>query len=429
MEVDDTIDQRISSLKLDLKDLGKKILQHINVVHSSVDGSNIDLKNDPRNCIRSLRYDIDDILEISSSRTEYLEEYSNDLKKCNKLVGYLEAVNVAADTISRLEDSIATTDLKLVCNLLKQTDTLIANLPANDPDTAEYSNGFSAVTLRREASIQRCRFVTKLKRLLECFINLEHSGDGSIHVTSVLRQGGYTILGEETETRSHSNEDLNSIVLADCWDACLQLGIAEEIVSHICCQIWQQLIKPLWKVTCGTGTGSVSSTANTSSINPHVTKSTDSFNQPQACLNIPCISTLSSHPHGNFNISRNLTLNQGAHSRGGGTSASTSVNGTHYSDQLGTCKVSFPYLLDNIYAILHFLSVDMLCSKTEVGIYMHIRLCTFCTRLMHLLQCLLCGVYDHLIFVYLLCNESDFYYNHKGYCNSTNFYVLLRMYS
>ena len=154
---DDTIEQRISSLKLDLNDLGKKILQHINVIHSSIDNSNIDLKNDPRNCIRRLRYDIDDILEIASNRTEHLEEYSNDLKKCNILVNLLESVNITSDTISKLEDAIDTTDLKLICNLINDIEYLISKLPLNtdiDPIYSEYCNGFSAMTLRKEASIQ-----------------------------------------------------------------------------------------------------------------------------------------------------------------------------------------------------------------------------------------------------------------------------------
>ena len=351
---DDTIEQRISSLKLDLNDLGKKILQHINVIHSSIDNSNIDLKNDPRNCIRSLRYDIDDILEIASNRTEHLEEYSNDLKKCNILVNLLESVNITSDTISKLEDAIDTTDLNLISKLPLNTDI--------DPIYSEYCNGFSATTLRKEASIQRSRCIIKLKRLLNCFINLEHCSDGTLYVTSVLKHGGYTIAGEENEEnayRSGTNEQQH-INLIDCWEACLELGIAEEAVTHICCQIWSQLIKPLWRVTRGSGTGSVSSTANNSTINPQVTKSIDSFDQSQSCLTIPCIHTLSNN---NLPTSQSQSYVMNSNSNHNNT---TNKNGSNYSDQLGVCGVPFPYLLDNIYAILHYISCEILCSNEKV---------------------------------------------------------------
>ena len=65
MDNEETIEQRISSLNIDLNDLSSKIYQHVNIIYSTItpldeniNNNHIDLKNDPSNCIKSLRYEM-----------------------------------------------------------------------------------------------------------------------------------------------------------------------------------------------------------------------------------------------------------------------------------------------------------------------------------------------------------------------------------
>lgn len=342
---EDTIDQRISSLKIDLDDLGAKIVKHIEAVHSSsLPSFNVDLKDDPTNCIKSLRYDIDDILKIATDRSDQLEEFAGDLQQCQGLVQILETVNGTADLLCRLDDAISDTDLKLTCTLLNEVTESVNRLPGS---STEYGVGNCVIALRREAAILKSRFISKLKRLLDCHLQIDV---GSIQLIPQLLSHCYIIPGEIENLLavddSLSESDVGS-TLVECWDALVYLNVADDSVSVICRQLWDCVVKPLWSEQSSTnGTGG--------KMAPTVTRELDSKRQETVALTLPWMLNGSNAPVGMRSVERTASAGMGA-----------------VSMELGVCKIPFPVLLENLSGILCFLASEVLCNNSELIVMAH----------------------------------------------------------
>ena len=358
---EDTIDQRISALKIDLDDLGGRIVKHIEAVNSSsLPSFNIDLKDDPRNCIKSLRYDIDDILKIASDRSDQLQEYSGDLEKCQSLVQILEAVNSSADLLCKLDDAISGVDLKFTCALLNEATVSVNQLPGS---STEYGVGSCITSLRREAGILRSRFICKLKRLIDCHLQIDK---GSIHLIPLLKSQCYTIPGEIEDMSVDDSSSESGSALVECWEALLHLNVADDSVSAICRQLWDFLVKPLWSEQGASGPGG--------KIVPAVTRDQDGKRQDTVAFTLPWFSGNVSGPG-----SRSME-------RAAGVGA--------VSMELGLCKIPFPALLDNLAGLLCFFASDVLCGNPELVAMAHC--CLFQLKPIALGNCL-CSALTALI--------------------------------
>ena len=388
---EDTIEQRIAALKSDLDDLGGKIVQHIKTVHSSVaNNSGINLKNDPRNCIRSLRFDIDDILQIANSRSDKLEQYAADIERCEKLVCILESVNATADNIGRLDDAISGTDLSHVCTLINETNDCLENLPKFH---SEFGLGHTVSALKRESKLLRGRFISKLKRLLELFIRFDC---GCITVVDILKRGGYSIDGEEggcgrandvvgrfrtpsevegtTTTANDDSDNANNITLQSCWNAMDAVGIADEAVALMCSHAWYYLLKPLWSIkrsngTVGvcanpTGTGTGSAVTSIASVDhPSVTKAVDTHKQQRYTLTLQLL--INSTDRGTKLNTSNMSNNDNQSNNS--VSYTDIMNSTAHCEALGACHIPFPVVLENVTAVFHFLTLHMMCNDNKVS--------------------------------------------------------------
>jgi hypothetical protein len=177
----DSYDERLKTMKLDLKAYGDEIIQHISSLHSDLASTSITLKNDPKYIVQLLQQDVLTLVTESQLRTKFQQENQGELEECQKLLDVLVQVSVASEMIVQCEESISGNDLIESCNLLSSLKATISKLPSVN---TEIGSGKICQLLRRESLILQNRFQTRLKRLLRNCIHIEI---GKVNVTKKLK--------------------------------------------------------------------------------------------------------------------------------------------------------------------------------------------------------------------------------------------------
>ena len=139
---DDNIEERISSLKSEIKSYGSDILKHISALYSCNSTLPIDLKNDPRNILKvcllhlslngflftlfcyklslvqMLQIDVKQILSDAQEHSAYTALHKEDIQACAALTDSLEAVAAASSALETAEEAILSSDLSKACDAL-----------------------------------------------------------------------------------------------------------------------------------------------------------------------------------------------------------------------------------------------------------------------------------------------------------------------
>lgn len=235
--------ERIEALKLELKDYGPTIVKHTTALYSSLNLPSMDLKSDPRNVIRSLRYDINDIIKSTRNNAEFSEQHSKDIEHCGSLIAILESIENAAECVENCEESINGIDFTATCRLMVKMDASMTELPSGN---SEYGTGNVVQALRREATMLRSRFQYRLLRLCNVAITVEY---GKVCVFRTLHG---LIPGEDMLVDAN-----NPVNLSDIWSSLLAMNSFEECILAIFHAISVNFILPLWKEQPQRSTGNV----------------------------------------------------------------------------------------------------------------------------------------------------------------------------
>jgi len=239
MDADEgNFEARLSALQADVRSYASELHKQFQGLHSSLLSGDckVDLRNDPRNCIKSLRVDLTDALDDAAARAEkqVSETAGQDLaqlEKCDRLAAILQDATDASDAICKAEESLASSDLALTCDLLDQMDEVVQRLPRA---TTEVGDGEVCRLLRREARLPGGRFCARLLRLLHCAIRID---PGRIHVLKAVEG---MVPGEDMLVD-------RPIPLADVWTALVRRGEAEEAARQLVASAVHNVVRPLWR--------------------------------------------------------------------------------------------------------------------------------------------------------------------------------------
>jgi hypothetical protein len=147
----------------------------------------------------------------------------------------LEQVSSASYSLQSCEEIVLGNDISAACSALTDMEAVMAALPRECSNSIANS-GVVYAMLKREANIIRSRFTSRLRRLLNDFIQISR---GRIVVSKALTG---IIRSENTLLSSE-------LLLDDVWAALVQMARSnlEEIVRNILQDVWTCVVFPLWR--------------------------------------------------------------------------------------------------------------------------------------------------------------------------------------
>lgn len=165
--------------------------------------------------------------------TNYNKKHFNDILECKSLIDYLEKISEASLALKDCEEIVLGNDIMTACSALNKMETLINAIPT---DHSILNSGLVYSSIIRESKIIRSRFNSRLRRLLQDFIQISR---GRIVVYKTLSG----IL------RSENSLLTTELKLEDIWSALVLVSgpNLEEIISTFLQDIWTFIIFPLWK--------------------------------------------------------------------------------------------------------------------------------------------------------------------------------------
>lgn len=166
-------------------------------------------------------------------RTEYHQKYSKEIMECKVYTEYLEKISTASYSLKKCEEFVLGNDILAACTAITEMENVMSALPTNN---ALVNSGLVYAMLKREAKVLRSRFTSRLRRLLQDFIQISR---GKI----VVHRSHSGIL------RSENTLLTSELQLQDIWTALVLISGTnlEEIVSNILQEVWNCLIYPLWR--------------------------------------------------------------------------------------------------------------------------------------------------------------------------------------
>lgn len=228
---EDLFEERVASLQMELKSYGKEIVDYISTLYAGNKPDSIDLKNDPINMLKVLRNDVNDILKVAQSQNEYNIKYNTEIKECASLSSILTQVALISTKITEGELHVQNFELSKACASVKEIDATMKNLPALN---TEIGSGKVCLILRRESRVLKSRLTSKLRRLLSECIQIEH---------------GKVIVNKQLKGMLRSEDYIlqNPIDLTEVWNCIVELGKVDETLDEIYLNLWNHLLKLLWK--------------------------------------------------------------------------------------------------------------------------------------------------------------------------------------
>jgi len=228
----DFFDQRLTSLKTELKTYGAEIVDHVTSLYGKnrMD-SRFDLKNDAFSMLSVLRIDVAEIIKEYQEKKEYKELHAAELEECSQLSELLTHIATVIDKISHCESLISQVLLIPACEAIDEVSNALNNLPG--PST-EIGSGKVCNILRKEVKLLHCRLVSKLNRILKESIQFDY-GRITIHqeLKGVLRSEDIII-----------NEPIK---LTDVWTAVHLCHRGDEMTERLLKELWQYILFPLWR--------------------------------------------------------------------------------------------------------------------------------------------------------------------------------------
>ena len=225
-------DQRLASLKTDLKLYGGEIVDYVSSLYgTNQPDSRFELKNDAFSMLNVLQIDVAEILKESQQRKDQKAQHAMDIEECSQLTNTLTHISSIVDKIADCEALIGKMMLVPAYHAIEQLNISLEGLPG--PNT-EIGSGKVCSILRKECNLLNSRLHSKLMRILKESVQFE-PGHIAVHqeLRGVLRAED-TIINEP-------------IALKEVWTAINLTGRDDEAVDVLLRQLWTCLVRPLWR--------------------------------------------------------------------------------------------------------------------------------------------------------------------------------------
>jgi hypothetical protein len=282
--------------------------------------------------------------------SEDLKKYHTEMNECKILTDYLEQISSASYSLKSCEEILLRNDILVSCQALNEMETVM-NLLTKD-NHGIVNSGVVYSMLKREAKILRSRFTSRLRRLLNDFIQISR---GRILVTNSLTG----IIRSENILLS------SELLLDDVWTALVLMNESnlEEIVKNLLQEVWTAVIFPLWREKkpltprINTSTSARSNISGSETINPtaeyviEFTSSADITMTPLNDLDNGLILSL---------VPTRIDPHDSLLSR---LSPSPLLDYSHI-----TCRMKFSHLLEQIEQIFGFLYKHLFRTNEEVSL-------------------------------------------------------------
>jgi hypothetical protein len=225
-------DQRLSSLKADLKMYGEDIVTHVLSLYDITQpGARFELKNDPFSMLSVLQTDITEILKETQDKAEYRTQHSGDIDECKRLSKLLAQISQVVDKIVECEGLISKMALIAACKSIDQIAAALDDLPST---STELGMGRVCKVLRKEHNLLRCRLSAKVNRIFKEAVQFDFG-----HITVHRELKGIL--------RSEDAMIPDAISLTDVWAALNLLHLEDAAVETVLRSVWAYLLKPLWR--------------------------------------------------------------------------------------------------------------------------------------------------------------------------------------
>lgn len=316
-------DQRLSSLKLDLKSYGDDIVEHVMSLYDKTQqGSRFELKNDPFGMVGVLQMDVGELLKECQGNADYRNRHSAEIAECDRLTKVLAHMSQTMEKISECETLIAKSSLVAACNYLAQLDSVINGLPSS---STELGMGKVCKALRKEHNLLKARLSAKVDRIFKEAIQFEF-GHVTVHreLKGILRSEDAIIAG--------------TIALTDVWAALNLLQREEQAVEGVLHSVWLYLLKPLWREK--------------------------KLQAPRSSrLEEPSVSELVLESI----VREGKALESASRNKSGASSSGGSAGRGTTLPELGACKMPLSQLLEGLGQVLAFVHSEVLCANEKVG--------------------------------------------------------------
>lgn len=308
------MEERIASLKVDLKTYSKEIMDNIQSLYSDPAGKSFDLKSNSTQILKILHHDVIEILQVSKEKKEVDAAHATEIKECSELVGVLMQISSLSESLINCERQIDNLMLLQACKTLSSIQDALTALPDMSTDVG---SGAVCSLLRKEHRIHRSRLVSKLQRLLKEAVQFE--------------RGRVVVYGELNDViRCEDMITEDPIALADIWEAVLYVCKAEAFVGDLLSNCWLHIMKPLWR--------------EKRSQAPHV----------------------SSNGHKSELIFENMYREPEKAATDFSRSASSEGMAMNVFTGFGSCRMPLPALFDHMGQIVSFLWSEVFCGNTKL---------------------------------------------------------------
>jgi hypothetical protein len=172
--------------------------------------------------------------------TEYQQKHSNEIADCKLLTESLEKISFASYSLKSCEEIVLGNDILAACRALSEMETVMRNALPTEKNLVVTAGAVHQM-LKREAKIIRSRFTSRLRRLLQDFIQISR-GRIVVHrvLTGILRSEN-TLLSSELQL----DDILAALVLMNGGG--VSGSNLEEIILSLLQEIWSCVIYPLWR--------------------------------------------------------------------------------------------------------------------------------------------------------------------------------------
>eukprot|EP00598_Pedospumella_elongata_P000537 CAMPEP_0184980010 /NCGR_PEP_ID=MMETSP1098-20130426/10064_1 /TAXON_ID=89044 /ORGANISM="Spumella elongata, Strain CCAP 955/1" /LENGTH=154 /DNA_ID=CAMNT_0027503357 /DNA_START=46 /DNA_END=506 /DNA_ORIENTATION=- len=148
-------DQRLASLKTDLKLYGGEIVDYVSSLYgTNQPDSRFELKNDAFSMLNVLQIDVAEILKESQQRKDQKAQHAMDIEECSQLTNTLTHISSIVDKIADCEALIGKMMLVPACHAIEQLNIALDGLPG--PNT-EIGSGKVCSILRKECKLLNSR--------------------------------------------------------------------------------------------------------------------------------------------------------------------------------------------------------------------------------------------------------------------------------
>ena len=229
MSGEESLEERVSTLRAELRSYGRDIHQHLSGLFGASPACPIDLTSNPMLAIPMLHADVLELLQTAKDLRH--EQAMEELLECQRMISALKTLHEVIDAIENVSKFSTSSDIPSLHQailLMNEKQGNLLNLPNN------FGNSPVIGFVVKEMKLQHSQYCSRLRRLVRsCF----HMSLGKIQVAKILTG---LLPGEEDIIET-------PIRLVDLWNFLLATGHAQDIVNEVIREVWLQVFLPLWR--------------------------------------------------------------------------------------------------------------------------------------------------------------------------------------